>query len=190
MPKSHCDEQLAEEFMDYFMAKIKEICDSLKSYPTYKPVHRDIKLLREFQPLTEQEVSKIIGKMASKSCEIDTIPTKILKRVLPSVIGPITSVVNNSITMGIFAHSWMTVIVCPILKKAGIALQLSSFRPVSDLSFLSHVVECAVLKQFNEHCKDQDPIPDYQSAYCVNYSCETALVKLLMTCSGLWRIKE
>ena len=34
MPKSHCDEQLAEEFADYFMAKIKKICDSLKNYPT------------------------------------------------------------------------------------------------------------------------------------------------------------
>ena len=62
MPKSHGDEQLAEEFADYFMAKIKKIHDSLKDYPTYKPVHWDIKLLREFQPLNEQEVSNIIGK--------------------------------------------------------------------------------------------------------------------------------
>ena len=59
MPKSHCDEQQAEEFADYCMAKIKKIHDSLKDYPTYKPVHQDIKLLREFQPLTEQEVSNI-----------------------------------------------------------------------------------------------------------------------------------
>ena len=154
MPKNHCDEQLAEEFTDHFMAKIKKIHDTLKNYLTYKPVHQDIKLLKEFQPLTEQEVSKIIGKMASKSCEIDPIPTKILKRILPSVIGPITSIVNNSITTGIFAHSWKTAIVCPILKKAWLALQLSNFRPVSNLSFLSHVVECAVLEQFNKHCKN------------------------------------
>ena len=76
MPKSHCDEQLAEEFEDYFMVKIKKILDSLKDYPIYKPEHWDIKLLREFQPLTEQEMSKIIGTMASKSCEIDPKPTK------------------------------------------------------------------------------------------------------------------
>ena len=30
MPKSHSDEQLAEEFVDYFMAKIKKIHDSEK----------------------------------------------------------------------------------------------------------------------------------------------------------------
>ena len=178
MPKSHCDEQLAEEFADYFIAKIKKIHDSLKNHPTYKPAHWDIKLLREFQLLAEQEVPKIIGKMASKSCEIDPIPTKILKKVLPSVIGLITSIVNNSITTGIFAHSWKTAIVHPILKKAGWALQLSNFRPVSNLSFLPCVVECAVLQQFNKQCKDQDLIPYYQSAYLVNYSCENALVKI------------
>ena len=95
------------------------------------------------------------------------------------MIGPIASIVNNSITIGIFAQSWKTAIVHPILKKAGLALQLSNFRPVSNLSFLSHVVECAVVQQFNKHCKDQDLIPDYQSAYYVNYSCETALVKIV-----------
>ena len=56
MPKSDSDEQLAEEFADYFMAKIKKICDSLENHPMYKAVHWDINLLQEFQPLTEQEV--------------------------------------------------------------------------------------------------------------------------------------
>ena len=56
-------------------------------------------------------------------------------------------------------------IIWPLLKKAGLALILSNFHPVSNLSFLSKVVECAVLKQFNEHCTRNDLIPDYQSAY-------------------------
>ena len=103
--------------------------------------------------------------MANRSCKIDPIPTTLLKKVLPSVIGPITSIVNNSITTGIFAMTWKTAIICLLLKKAGLTLQLSNFRPVSNLSFLSQVVECAVLQQFNKHCKDQDLFPDYQSAY-------------------------
>ena len=123
MPKSDSDEQLAEESVDYFMAKIKKIHDSLENHSNYKPVHHDIDLLKEFQLLTEQEVSKIIGKMASKSCDIDPIPTILLKKVFPSVIGPTTSIVNNSITTGIFAQSWKTVIIHPLLKKAGLALQ-------------------------------------------------------------------
>ena len=103
MPNSNSDEQLAEEFAEDFMAKIRKIHDSLENHPTYKPVHQDTDLLKEFQLLTEQEVSKIIGKMARISCKIDPIPTTLLKKVLPSMIGPITSLVNNSITTGIFA---------------------------------------------------------------------------------------
>ena len=41
------------------------------------------------------------------------------------------------------------------------------------------MVEGAVLQQFNKHCKDQDLFPDHQSAYRPNYSCETALVKIV-----------
>ena len=109
--------------------------------------------------------------MSSKSCEIDPLPTTLLKKVLPNVIRPITLIVNSSITKGIFAMTWKTAIIQPLLKKSGLALQVNNFRPVSNLSFLSRVVECAVLQQFNKHCKDQDLFPDYQSAYQPNYSC-------------------
>ena len=122
---------------------------------------------------------KLLGKWQTRSCKIDPIPTTLLKKVLPSVIGPITSIVNNSITTGIFTMTWRTAIICLLLKKAGLTLQLSNFRPVSNLIFLSWVVESAVLQQLNKHCKDQDLFPDYQSAYQVNYSCETTLAKIV-----------
>ena len=179
LPKRESDEQLAEEFSDHFMAKIKKIRDALENYPIYKPVHQDIGQLKEFQPLSEEQVSKIIGRMSSKSCEIDPLPTTLLKKVLPNVIRPITLIVNSSITKGIFAMTWKTTIIRPLLKKSGLALQVNNFIPVSNLSFLSQVVECAVLQQFNKHCKDQYLVLDYQSAYQPNYSRETALVKIV-----------
>ena len=88
------------------MAKIKKIQDALENHPIYKPEHRDIDQLKEFQPLLKNEVSKIIGKMSSKSSKIDPMPTALLKKMLPSVIRPITSIVNSSITKGIFAMTW------------------------------------------------------------------------------------
>ena len=137
LPKRDSDEQLTEEFAEHFMAKIKKIQDALENHPIYKPEHRGIDQLKEFQPLSENEVSKIIGKMTRKSCKIDPMPTTLLKKVLPSVIRPITFIVNSSITKGIFAMTWKTAIICPLLKKSGLALQLNNFRPVSNLSFLS-----------------------------------------------------
>ena len=58
-------------------------------------------------------------------------------------------------------------------------LILKSYHPVSNLSFLSKLVERAALDQMNNHCEQHKIILDYQSAYRVNYSCETVLLKLV-----------
>ena len=39
LPKSDSNEQLAEEFVEHFMAKIKKIWDALENHPIYKPEH-------------------------------------------------------------------------------------------------------------------------------------------------------
>ena len=65
----------------------------------------------------------------------------------------------------------------PLLKKAGLDLILSNFRPVCNLSFISKLVEKMVLIQFNKHLHIL--IPHYQSVYRANYSCETALAKIV-----------
>ena len=83
IPKSDSDEQLAEEFTDYFLAKIRKICDSLETHPTYKPVHWDIDLLKEFQLQTEQEVSKIIGKWQANHAKLIQYPQHFLRRFYP-----------------------------------------------------------------------------------------------------------
>ena len=117
--------------------------------------------------------------MASKSCELDAIPTTTLKQVLDTVIVPITRIVNVSLQKGIFASKWETAIVHPILKKVALDLMFSNFRPVSNLLFISKEVEKVVLTQFNKHCSTHRLILDYQSAYGANYSCETALKKIV-----------
>ena len=47
---------------------------------------------------------------------------------------------------------------------------------MSNLSFLSHLVEKCVLIQFNKHCADNTLLPDYQSTYRANYYYKTTFV--------------
>ena len=61
----------------------------------------------------------------------------------------------------------------------GMDLTAKSYRPVSNLPFLAKVIESVALDQVNAHCDEHKVISDYQSAYHANYSCETALVKLV-----------
>ena len=178
-PDSENDVTLANEFANYFMEKIRVIRSRLEKHPMYKPQETTNAFISKFETVSESEVAECIRSMASKSCELDAIPTRILKQVLNTVIEPITRIVNVSLEEGIFASKWKTAIVHPILKKAGLDLILSNFRPVSNLSFISKVVEKLVLAQFNKHCSIHSLIPNYQSAYRANYSCETALTKIV-----------
>ena len=80
---------------------------------------------------------------------------------------------------GVFAEAWKISIIHPLLKKLRADLLAKSYHPVSNLKFVSKVMEQCALKQFIIHCDCNDLILDYQSAYHSNYSCETAVVKLV-----------
>ena len=67
----------------------------------------------------------------------------------------------------------------PNLKKAGLDENvLKNFRPVSNLQFLSKVLEKLSLKQFMENLDRNDLSEMYQSAYKALHSTETALLKV------------
>ena len=134
------------------------------------PWHKEIPSLSQYDPMTSEEVTRIISSMATKSCELDAIPISVLKQITLSIVPTITKLINVSLTQGIFAEEWKTVIVHPLLKKLGSELTPSNYRPVSNLSFLSKLLEKCALQQFNKHCITNKLLPDYQSAYRKNYS--------------------
>jgi len=55
---------------------------------------------------------------------------------------------------------------------------MSNYRPVSNLSFMSKVVERVVTEQLNEYLLTNDLMPRYQSTYRKNHSTETALLRV------------
>ena len=128
--------------------------------------------------------------MATKSCELDTIPTSVLKQITPSIVPTITRIINISLTQGIFAEEWKTTIVHPLLKKQESQLILSDYRSVSNLSFLSKLLEKCALQQFNKHCITNKLLPNYQSAYGKNYIMETSLIKLINDILGAMERQE
>ena len=126
--------------------------------------------------------------MPTKGCELDPIPTKLFKEIASNILPIITRIVNLLLKEGVFANNWKVMIIRPLLKKVGMELITQSYHPVSNLSFLSKLIEVAALDQFNAHCEVYDLIPEYQSAYCKYFSCETAMVKIVNDI--LWDMEE
>ena len=112
----------------------------------------------------------------------------IVKEELLQLLLTITRIVNLSLTEGIFSDNWKTAIVRPLLKQLGVELKHNKYRPISNLSFISKVVEKCALDQPNAHGDSNNLMPSYQSAYRKHFSTETALLKI---CNDiLWSMGE
>ena len=189
MPEGQSDGMLAKEFAKFFLQKIEDICNLFTRIDEFKPGINERALpLDNFSPLTCNEVLKEIMGMKNKTCELDPIPTQVLKQILPTILGAITDLVNRSLITGCFAHNWKTAIVRPLLKKPGLDLEKKNYRPVSNLSFLSKLVKQCMLKQLLQHCEDNHLLPNFQSAYRANYSTGTSLVKMVNNI--LWSMEQ
>ena len=99
--------------------------------------------------------------MKTKSCKLDVLPTKLLKECIDSILPAITNLVNMSLQDGVFASGWKTSIIRPLLKKPNLDLISSNYCLVSNLSFLSKLLEKCAMDHVNEHCNLHKLLPDY-----------------------------
>ena len=180
LPDHTDEESLANDFANYFMSKIEKIREELEGYILYKPQGRNVREFSNFRLFSDEEVRTIIMGMKTKSCEMDPIPTELLKKCIVEVLPTITKIINISLRDGVFVDGWKTAIIRPLLKSFSLEIQESaSYCPVSNLPFLSKVLEKCVMDRFNEHCRLHSALPEYQSAYRQDHSCETSILKLV-----------
>ena len=105
-------------------------------------------------------------KSPSKSCELDPIPTSLLKKCSASVIPIITDIVNESLATGIVPAELKIAHVRPLLKKKNLDHNvLKNYRPVSNLTFLGKTLERVVISQLNLFLQKHNICETHQSAY-------------------------
>ena len=76
-------------------------------------------------------------------------------------------------------HIFKTDLIIPLLKKPGLVKEdLKNYRPVSNLSFISKVLEKVVAKRLDDHMLYKNLYSSVQSAYRERHSTETALLKV------------
>ena len=91
----------------------------------------------------------------------------------------ITSIINKSFEEGNVPDSFTEAIIRPLLKKPGLDKEvLKSYRPVSNLAFLSKVLEKVVAMRIYLHLEENSLHDSHQSAYRKFHSTETALLKV------------
>ena len=97
MPPKKTDEELANELANHFLEKLEKIRSGFTTTEPYTPKAYNNPALQRFTTLTEDQLYKVIMDMPTKSCELDTVSTKLLKQILHSCIPVITKVINLSL---------------------------------------------------------------------------------------------
>ena len=83
---------------------------------------------------------------------LDSIPTSLTKQCLNDLVSLITVLVNASLSAGIVPQQFKQALVTPLLKKPGLdSNDMKNFKPVSNLPFISKILEKVVLIQLRNH---------------------------------------
>jgi len=133
----------------------------------------------QFRHVSDEELVSIIKNMSNKFCDLDPIPTKILIKCLPELLPLISFIVNESLVKGEFPIKLKEALIRPSLKKRGLdGESLSNYRPISNLSFLSKIIEKCVSIQLTSYLEDNNLLSKVQSGYRKFHSCETATTRI------------
>ena len=151
-PSAASKDMLASRFADFFKEKIVKIQRSLSDKqinaepspysddPAY-PVE-----LCQFNKVTEEEVRALASKPMSKSCNLDSVPSIILKGCYGTLLPIIAQIVNVSLSTGVMSEALKLAELKPTLKKFGADHEeYPNFCPISNLPMISKVVEKLLL---------------------------------------------
>ena len=164
----------------YFIKKIRDIRESTGPSPPTSKLPPTSVLLDNFKPYSTKEVREMILSTKSTSCALDPIPTYVLKEFLTDLLPYVTEMCNRSLQLGWLPLSQRHVIVKPILKKEGLDQDdVKNYQPISNLTYISKLVEQMVSKQLTTFLEEHGLLPKHQSGFRARHSTETALLKVL-----------
>ena len=112
-PEGNSNEVLSQEFADFFHDKIVRMRRCWKD----KVYEHVVLKFTKFAPFTPNQIKSIICNMNTTSCELDPIPTAVLKEILLTVLHVITLMINACLENAVFARHWKSAVVRPLLKK-------------------------------------------------------------------------
>ncbi len=161
----------SNDFMNFFTDKIDNIrntitnVDSTASSTSASFIAPKEKL-QCFTTIGQDELNKLITASKPTTCLLDPVPTKLLKELLPVAEQPLLNIINSSLSLGHVPKPFKLAVIKPLIKKPKLdPCELANYRPISNLPFMSKILEKVVSAQLCSFLQKND-------------STETALVKI------------
>ena len=117
-----------------------EQSDSIPSFETYLDCNTRSDLNFYFTPVDEDLVLTLITNLPNKtSSGIDNISNKLLKQIKHIIVQPLTLIINQSLTSGIYPDKFKISKITPLHKKDDRTV-ISNYRPISLLPTMSKII--------------------------------------------------
>ena len=135
-------------------------------------------LFRNIPPVTE--IHRILAYCPAKASPADCIPPSIIK-ACPNLFSElIAELANRSFREGIFSSCFKHALVVPLLKKPSLDKHApSSYKPISNLDFISNILERLFLARIQPLITSSPSFNQLQSAYRRHHSTETSILHIL-----------
>ena len=182
LPDNQSEENLANTFNKYFLDKIEKIRNDLSAKISDKELNDEKTTnlrMDSFQNVSKDDVKRVITNLSSASCSLDPVKTALAKQCLDILLPLYTKIVNSSLESGVFPLDLKTAIIRPALKKKHLdGNNLKNYRSVSNIPFLSKVIEKCAITQLDNYMTKHHMHELHQSSYRVGHSTETALTRI------------
>ena len=156
----------AQDFSTYFTRKVDNIRATTANAPQANITRREVPLLTGFHGVTIEEVSLLISKSSNKQCDLDPISTWLMKVLIDILAPTIREMVDASVSQSKFPDSHKHETVLPRIKKPSLdPHDIKSYRPMSNLSFVSKIIERLVANRVSDHARQHSLLPERQPAY-------------------------
>ena len=117
--------------------------------------HHPSAFFSTFSLLDADQALDLMTKSRTTSSSLDPLPTTLVKACLPTLCPAVVTIINASLSSDVVAsNKWAAVI--PTIKKPGLDPDdPNNYCPISNLPFLSKILERAVAAQLQHHMSHQ-----------------------------------
>ena len=168
------------QFNIFLYQKIQKIREDLDmtavSSQTPPPLDLESELT-EFCNITPSSFEEIVRKCRVTHCDLDPLD---FSKVPPAFLnGRFIDIINATFSTCEFPSSEKRGLIYPRLKSHGLDREvLGNYRPITNVSYLSKLIETAMYLQLEAHVQRNNVLPPTQSAYRTSHSTETAMTRV------------
>ena len=128
--------------------------------------------------ISEYDVKHIILSLKSAAAGCDNFPAYLGKQCINAYLTPLTYILNQSMTEGVFPDLLKTARVIP-LYKSGEKKKINNYRPISILSFFSKIFEKTMYNYISNFMDKHNLICKHQFGFRSKHSTQHAVISLV-----------